>query len=38
MSKPTDLFPAVEDDIRQFRDALSKALRAALRAIAKRVG
>ena len=42
MSKPvktkTDLFAAMEDDVRQFRDALFKALRAAPSAIAKRVG
>jgi len=34
----TDLFPAMENDLRQFRDALFKALRAAPSAIAKRVG
>ena len=42
MSKPaktrTDLFAAMEDDLRQFRDALFKALHAAPSAIAKRVG
>jgi hypothetical protein len=42
MSKPiqtkTDLFAAMEDDVRQFRDALFKALCAAPSAIAKRVG
>jgi hypothetical protein len=38
MSKPTDLFAAMEDDLRQFRDALFKALRAARSTIAKRVG
>ena len=42
MSKPaktrTDLFAAMEDDVRQFRDALFKALLAAPSAIAKRVG
>jgi hypothetical protein len=37
MSKPTDLFAAMEDDIRQFRDALFKALRGAPSAVAKRV-
>ena len=42
MSKPvktkTDLLAAMEDDVRQFRDALFRALRAAPSAIAKRVG
>ena len=38
MSKPADLFAAMEDDVRQFRDALFKAFRAAPSAIAKRVG
>jgi hypothetical protein len=42
MSKPvktkTDLLAAMEDDVRQFRDALFKALRTAPSAIAKRVG
>ena len=42
MSKPvktkTDLLAAMEDDVRQFRDALFKALRGAPSAIAKRVG
>jgi hypothetical protein len=38
MSKPIDLFAAMEDDIRQCRDALFKALRAAPSATAKRVG
>jgi hypothetical protein len=41
MSKPvktkTDLLAAMEDDVRQFRDALFRALRAAPSAIAKRV-
>jgi len=41
MSKPaktrTGLFAAMEDDVRQFRDALFKALLAAPSAIAKRV-
>jgi hypothetical protein len=36
MSKPTDLFAAMEDDLRQFRDALFKALRRAPSAIAQR--
>ena len=39
MSNPvktkTDLFAAMEDDVRQFRDALFKALRVAPSAIAK---
>jgi hypothetical protein len=34
----TDLFAAMEDDVRQFRDALFKAFRAAPSAIAQRVG
>ena len=42
MSKPvktkTEQFAAMEDDVRQFRDALFKAFRAAPSAIAKRVG
>jgi hypothetical protein len=42
MSRPvktkTDLLAAMEDDVRQFRDALFKALRAAPSAIAQRVG
>jgi hypothetical protein len=38
MSKPTDLFAAMEDDLRQFRDALFKSLRGAPSAIAQRVG
>jgi hypothetical protein len=40
MAKPTkrDLFATLEDDLKQFRDALFGVLRAALGAIAKRVG
>ena len=41
MAKPaktkTDLFAALEDDLRQFRDALFGAVRAAASAIAARV-
>ena len=41
MTKPaktkTDLFAALEDDLRQFRDALVGAVRAAASAVATRV-
>ena len=38
MSRPADLYAAMEDDVRQCRDALFKALRGAPSAIAQRVG
>jgi hypothetical protein len=40
MAKPTkrDLFATLEDDLKQFRDALFGVLRAAPGRIAKRVG